>query len=81
MKKFKISEYTDQKDLSDYSLTPKQAIMAFCKQCCGWQMKEALLCQCKHCPLHSLFVRYTKNSRTRKKAQDNANNQQIDSNV
>lgn len=81
MKKFLISEYNEQKDLSDYEMTPKQAIMAFCKMCCGWQMKEALLCQCTHCPLHGLFVRFTKNSRTRKKAQDNANNQQIDSNV
>ena len=81
MKKFLISEYNEQKDLSDYEMTPRQAIIAFCKQCCGWQMKLALLCQCKHCPLHSLFCRYTKNSRTRKKAHDKANDQQIDSNA
>ena len=70
-----MSEYTEQKDLSDYFLTPRQAIMAKCKECCCWSMHEALLCQCKQCPLHSLFVRFTKNSRTRKKAQDKANNQ------
>lgn len=81
MKKFFISEYNEQKDLSDYEMTPRQAIMAKCKECCGFSMHEALLCQCTHCPLHGLFVRFTKNSRTRKKAQDKANDQQINSNV
>ena len=28
MKKFLISEYNDLKDLSDYEMTPKQAIIA-----------------------------------------------------
>lgn len=75
MKKFYLRDYNEQTDLSDYEMTPRQAIMAFCKMCCGWVMHEALLCQCKHCPLHSLFCRYTKNSRTRKKAQYKADNQ------
>ena len=79
MKKFLISEYNEQKDLSDYEMTPRQAIMAKCKECCCWSMHEALLCQCTHCPLHGLFVRFTKNSRTRQKMQDNTNNQEINS--
>lgn len=45
------------------------------KECCGFSMHEALLCDKVDCALHSLFCRYTKNSRTRKKAQGKANNQ------
>ena len=78
MKKFLISEYNDLKDLSDYEMTPKQAIIAKCKECCGFSMHEAILCNAKNCALHNLFVRYTKNSRTRKKMQANANNQETD---
>ena len=81
MKKFLLSEYDELKDLSDYQMCQKQAIMAKCKECCGFSMHEALLCDKVDCALHSLFCRYTKNSRTRKKAQDNANDQQINSNV
>lgn len=67
MKKFLISEYNDLKDLSDYEMTPKQAIIAKCKQCCNFNMHEAILCNVKNCALHNLLVRYTKNNRTRKK--------------
>lgn len=47
MKKFLISEYNDLKDLSDYKMTPKQAIIAKCKECCGFSMHEAILCNAK----------------------------------
>ena len=43
-----------------------------------FSMHEAILCNAKNCALHSLLVRYTKNSRTRKKMQANANNQETD---
>ena len=69
MKKFKISEYTELKDLKDYEMTPRQAIIAKCKECCGFSMHEAFLCNCTTCALHSLFERYTKNSLTQKKKQ------------
>lgn len=78
MKKFLISEYKDLKDLSDYEMTPKQAIIANRKECCGFSMHEAILCNAKTCALHNLLVRYTKNNRTRKKMQANANNQETD---
>lgn len=75
MKKFLISEYND---LSDYEMTPKQAIIAKCKECCCFSMHEAILCNAKNCALHNLLVRYTKNNRTQKKMQANANNQETD---
>lgn len=88
MKKFFISEYNELEDLSDYEMTPKQAIIAKCKQCSCFNMQKAILCNVKNCALHNLLVRYTKTSRTRKKmfhfrsvkenVSYNANNQETD---
>ena len=79
MKRFFIRDYNEQTDLYDYEMKPKQAILAKCKECCGFSMKEAILCQCTQCPLHGVFKKFTKHSLIRQKMQDNTNNQEINS--
>ena len=66
-KKFNLTDYTELVDLSDYEMTTRQAIMAKCKECCGFSTYEAMRCNCKTCALHRFFVRYTKKSTTRAK--------------
>lgn len=67
MKKFNRLKYNSLEDMSEYSLTPRQAILAKCKECCGFSMYEACKCDIKTCALHNLLVRYTKKSTTRAK--------------
>lgn len=52
-KKFVLADYTSViKDWSEYEeLTPKQAILANCYDCCAYQSTEVKLCQSKECPL------------------------------
>ena len=53
-KKFKIGDYNDQiKDWSLYEeLTKKEAIIAKCCECVGYDRKEVKLSPCKSCPLY-----------------------------
>lgn len=66
-KKFYLSDYNDLVDLSEYVMTPRQAILAKCKECCGFSSMEAHRCNIKTCALHNLLVRFTKKSVTRAK--------------
>lgn len=52
-KQFKLVDYNDiVNDWSEYEeLTPKEAILAYCHQCCCYQPKEVKLCPAKCCPL------------------------------
>ena len=73
MKKFNRLKYNSLEDMSEYSLTPRQAILAKCKECCGFSMYEACNCDIKTCALHNLLVRYTKKSLTRMKHEQDIN--------
>ena len=70
-KKFKLSDYNELVDLSDYEMTIKQAVMAKCKECCGFSSKEAILCNAKDCALHKLYQRYVRKSVTKIKKDTN----------
>lgn len=48
---FKLSEYNDRQDFSQVEITPKEAILAKCYECCCWDGSEVLACNIKHCPL------------------------------
>ncbi len=51
---FKLKDYKDLTDFTEIELTPKQAILAKCYDCCCYDRKEVKLCACKHCPLMKL---------------------------
>lgn len=51
---FKLSCYTDRTDFTDIDLTPKEAILAKCYDCCCYDKKEVKACTIKHCPLMKL---------------------------
>lgn len=71
-KKFKLSDYNELVDLTDYEMSTKQAIMAKCKECSGFSSKEAILCNAKDCALHKIYQYYVRNSKT--KIKKDANN-------
>ena len=52
-KHFKLVDYNDYvEDWSEYEeLTPKQAIVAYCHQCCCYQPSEVKQCVSKSCLL------------------------------
>ena len=52
-------------------MTIKQAVMAKCKECCGFSSKEAILCNAKDCALHKLYQRYVRKSVTKIKKDTN----------
>lgn len=60
MKKFNLMDYNSDRDLSEYNLTAKQAILAYCKQCCCFQPSEVRLCPSKDCPLWKISRQYLK---------------------
>ncbi len=62
-KKFKLSEYNELIDLSDYEMNTHQAIMTKCKECSGFSSHEAVLCNCKTCALHKIYQHYVRNSK------------------
>lgn len=70
-KKFNLRDYNELIDLSDYEMTIKQAVMAKCKECCGFSSKEAILCNAKDCALHKLYQRYVRKSVTKIKKDTN----------
>ena len=70
-KKFKLSDYNELVDLSDYEMSTKQAIMAKCKECSGFSSKEAILCNAKDCALHKIYQHYVRNSKTKIKKDTN----------
>ena len=53
-KKFRLVDYNDIiNDWSEYEeLTAKEAIVAYCHQCCCYQSTEVKLCPAKSCPLY-----------------------------
>lgn len=62
MKKFILADYKDiVEDWSEYEeLTPKQAILANCYQCCVYQSTEVSKCVSKSCPLWLLRKKWWK---------------------
>ena len=70
-KKFNLRDYNELVDLSDYEMTIKQAVMAKCKECCGFSSKEAILKKKKNCALHKLYQRYVRKSITKIKKDTN----------
>ena len=58
MREFNINEYNSIRDLSKVELGPRQAILAYCKECCGFNYKEALACPSKTCPLWRISRKY-----------------------
>lgn len=65
MEKFDLGKYNNYvEDFTKYDkLTPKKAIMAKCKECCGYSVKEAKLCESKSCPLFMFNVRFYKKTK------------------
>lgn len=55
---FKLKDFKDYTDFSNIELTPKQAIMAKCYDCCCYDRKEVKLCNCTHCPLYPFKKRW-----------------------
>ena len=51
---FKLRNYTNRTDFTDIELTPKEAILAKCYDCCCYDRKEVKACNIKQCPLHNL---------------------------
>ena len=74
-KKFYLSDYNELEDMSEYVMTPRQAILAKCKECCGFSSMEAHRCNIKTCALHNLLVRFTKKSVTRAKYLESIENE------
>ena len=52
------SEYNGLCDLSSANLTPKQAILMKCKECCCFQPNEVRLCSSKDCSLWEISRKY-----------------------
>jgi len=56
---FKLKEYNDRTDFTQFDdLTPKQAIMAKCYDCCCYDRKEVKYCDVKDCPLYPFKKRW-----------------------
>ena len=49
---FKLRNYTERTDFSEIELTPKEAILAKCYDCCCYDRKEVKACNIVHCPLY-----------------------------
>ena len=64
-KKFNLGDYNELVDFSDYEMSTKQAIMAKCKEWCGFSSHEAILCNAKDCALHKIYQHYVRNSKTK----------------
>lgn len=62
---FKLYNYTDTIDFSDYELTPKEAILAKCYDCCCYQGVEVKACTSKNCPLFKFKEKWFKLPRKR----------------
>ena len=58
----KYSEYNGLCDLSSANLTPKQAILMKCKECCAFQNNEVRLCNSKDCALWEISRKYLTHS-------------------
>lgn len=59
-KHFTVSDYNELADMSEYEMNSKQAIIAKCKECCGFQMNEARQCRDKTCVLNRFLIYYLK---------------------
>lgn len=57
---FKITDYNDVMDFSDIKLTPLKAIKLKCKECCGYNSREAKKCNIKTCPLNQFITKRNK---------------------
>lgn len=47
-----LRDYNKLIDLTDVELTPKQAILFKCYECCCFQAKEVKKCEAKDCALY-----------------------------
>lgn len=54
-------------DWSNSNITPKQAIMAKCFECCAWDIGEVKKCENKRCPLFAFKEKYMPHSIYKKK--------------
>lgn len=59
-KKFTVMDYNEIHDMSDYEMNTKQAIIAKCKECSGFQIHEARKCSDKTCVLNRFLKYYLK---------------------
>lgn len=50
-KKFKLHKFKESVDFTQIELTPKEAIMAKCWDCCCYERREVKACTIKGCPL------------------------------
>jgi len=62
---FKLYNYTNRTDFSDIELTPKEAILAKCYDCCCYDGDEVLMCEIKSCPLMKYKNKWFKKPRKR----------------
>lgn len=57
---FKLYNYKGDTDFSKIDLTPKEAILAKCYDCCVYQGAEVKKCTSKTCPLFSFKEKWFK---------------------
>lgn len=63
--KITLRDYNSLVDLSRANLTPRQAILFKCRECCGFEWGEARACDSKTCALWQISRRYmNKQART-----------------
>ena len=48
---FRLANYNNPVDFTDVELTPREAILAKCHDCCCYDANEVLACDIKICPL------------------------------
>ena len=60
---FDFYKYTDRLDFTDIELTPKEAIVAKCFDCCCYDSEEVKLCDIKSCPLMKFKNKWFKKPR------------------
>jgi len=62
---FKLYNYDKPTDFSEIELTPREAILAKCYDCCCYDGNEVLLCDLKTCPLQQFKMKWFKKPRKR----------------
>lgn len=62
---FKLYNYEQPTDFSKIELTPREAVLAKCYDCCCYDGREVLQCDIKTCPLHQFKEKWFKLPRKR----------------
>ena len=59
----KLCDYNELVDMTDIELTPKEAILFKCHECCAFDSVEVKACESKTCPLYKFKQRWYKTPR------------------